>query len=171
MTTMTELNLFKAFAFAICSISGCASPINVTLCCAARRATAQVSVCQAPDWRRNGPQQHPPGPPGVIPPACTTPLCINLSTVRASVRASALDNCTQPASQPRSALSTHIPYNTIQYNTKFVKRHVAVASEASKQQCVRSRAFLTKSIILYAKLWDVFRNMTIQYKHECNTLH
>jgi len=93
---MTELNLFKAFA--ICSISSRASPINVTLCCAARRATAQVSVCQAPDWRRNGLQQHPPGPPGVIPPACTTPLCTNLSTVRASVRASERIEQLHPAS-------------------------------------------------------------------------
>jgi len=134
MTTMTELNLFKAFAFAICSISGRASPINVTLCCAARRATAQVSVCQAPDWRRNGPQQHPPGPPGVIPPACTTPLCINLSTVRASVRASALDNCTQPASQPRSALSTHIQATVRAIKSVFDQEHHSLCQALGRFQ-------------------------------------
>ena len=36
----------------------------------------------------------------------------------------------------RSSIST---YNTIQYNTKFVKRHVAVASEALANRSVKKQ--------------------------------
>jgi len=43
--------------------------------------------------------------------------------------------------KPATSISDKQQYNTIQYNTKFVKRHVAVASEALNNNNDRLTAF------------------------------